>query len=316
MWYLGQINKVMNKPLIFENWKPRASSFGHLLTCLPPKFTDEDQVRLSELLDEKISGKNTNGNTTKWTDTKQKEVDKLKSKKKGEDVLPTGAITKLEEIFDDLFWKRRKLLHNKYLDKGTITEEDGLELLSIVDGIVYWKNDEFIENEYSQGTYDNLTDRVRDIKSNFELSTFRNAELTDLYEWQIKDYAWMLGITEGELVYVLVNSPWHIIEAEKKSLWFKIGMPDQEEERWIEAVMQLERNHIFDIKAFRRDYPNVDLENTVWTFDIPPHMRVKRFPVTLTQEDINHMTRRSKMCKEWLINREKKELELINNIPK
>ena len=41
-------------------------------------------------------------------------------------------------------------------------------------------------------------------------------------------------------------------------------------------------------------------------------MRVKRFPVTLEDSDIEHMKRRSEMCKKWLLEREQQELELIN----
>ena len=116
----------------------------------------------------------------------------------------------------------------------------------------------------------------------------------------------------GELCYCLVNSPAHRIEAERKSLWFSMGMPDEEEDRWIEAASQLERNHIFDIAKFKHDFPRFDLVTPIWSFDIPKHMRVKRFPVTLEDSDIEHMKRRSEMCKKWLLNREKEELELIN----
>ena len=115
----------------------------------------------------------------------------------------------------------------------------------------------------------------------------------------------------GELCYCLVNSPVHRVESEKRSLHFSMGMPDYEEERWVEAASQIERNHIFDIDKFKQEYPNYDLINKHWR-DIPKHMRVKRFPVTLEDSDIEHMKRRSEMCKKWLLEREQQELELIN----
>lgn len=303
---------------LFENWKPRASQLGHLLTNLPEKITQEQQQLLTELLEEKETGKNANGRSTKWTDTKQKEVDKLSKKIKGIDELPTGAITKLEEIFDDIFWKRKKLVFNKYLEKGNIVEEDSLQLLSEIDGVSYWKNEEYLENEYLQGCPDNIFQKVRDTKSNYEYDTFKKAELTSLYSWQIKGYTWMAiesghEISKtGELCYCLVNSPAHRVESERKSLWFNMGMPDDTEERWIEAASQLERNHIFDIAKFKESFPGFDLVTPIWNFDIPKHMRVKRFEVTLEDSDIEHMKRRSKMAKNWLIEREKQELELIN----
>lgn len=301
--------------LIFQNWKPRCSSFGDLLTNLPQPFSEDDARKLKALQEEQRTGINENGNKTKWTDTKQAEVDKLVKKQNAKDELPQGAITKLEQIFNHLFWGRRKILISKYLDKGIIVEEDSLELLSEIENHQFWKNDQFIENDYLQGTYDTMDDRgstkVIDAKSNFELETHQKATLTDLYEWQLKGYCWILGIRDGELVHCLVNTPSHIIKREEKSLWYSMGMPEDDEERWVAAVSQLERNHIFDIHKFRIDNPHHDLTNTVWK-DIPAHMRIKRFPVRLENSDVEHMTRRSKMCKEWLIEREKKELELIN----
>jgi hypothetical protein len=298
---------------LFENWKPRASQIGHLMTSLPDKFTfDEEQV-LNSFLEEKLTGKNTNGRATKWTDAKQKEVDKLTKKKKGIDELPTGAITKLEEIFDHVFWGRRKLIFNKYLEKGNMNEEDSLELYSEVDGVPYWKNDEYFDNGFVHGTPDNITDNLlRDIKSNFEFDTFKKAEMTTLYSWQIKAYLWLTGKRNGELCYALVNSPSHRIDAERKSLWYSMGMPDETEERWIEAASQLERNHIFDIAKFKNDSPGFDLVTPIWQYDIPSHLRVKRFPVTLEDSDIEHLKRRSLMAKNWLLEREKEELLKIN----
>jgi len=297
---------------LFENWKPRASSFGYLLTNLPQKFTFEDEKKLKDLSDEKVMGVNLNGNKTKWTDTKQAEVDKLKQKQKNVDILPEGAITKLEEIFDDVFWKRKKILNNKYLEKGNINEEDSLELKSQVDNASYWKNDEFFDNGFVCGTPDNVLDKIRDIKSNFEFDTFKRASLTDLYKWQIKSYLWLTDLKNGELVYALTNSPAHRIEAERKSMWFAMGQPEYTEERWITACSQLEMNHIFDIEKFKEDFPSFDLVNTFWR-NIPKHMRVKSFEVTLQDKDIEHMKRRSQMCKDWLIEREQQEIKLINS---
>jgi hypothetical protein len=217
-----------------------------------------------------------------------------------------------------VFWGRRKLIYNKYLEKGNIVEEDSLELLSEVDGVLYWKNEEYLENEFSQGCPDNIFEKIRDTKSNYEFDTFQKAELTSLYSWQIKDYTWMAiesghDISRtGELCYCLVNSPSHRIEAEKKSLWFSMGMPEETEDRWIEAASQLERNHIFDITKFKYDYPGFDLVTPIWRFDIPKHMRVKRFDVTLEDSDIEHLKRRSGMAKKWLLERELQEVELIN----
>ena len=193
---------------LFENFKPRASQIGHLMTNLPKKFTDEDQVKLDLLLEVKLTGKNpSTGRANKWDVDKQKEVNKLKESKKGIDKLPSGAITKLEEIFNHVFWGRRKLIFNKYLEKGNMNEEDSLDLYSQVDGISYWKNDEFFDNGLVCGTPDNITEELlRDIKSNYEFDTFKKAEMTELYSWQIKSYLWLTGKRNGACVKIPNNT--------------------------------------------------------------------------------------------------------------
>lgn len=303
----------------FDNWKASCSQFGYLLTNLPEEFTEEDGKKLTAAREEKASGINENGNKVKWSETKQAVLDKLLVKKDGIDTLPDGAITKLEEIFNHVFWKRKKLLQNKYLEKGIMNEEDSLELISDVLGETFWKNDELIENDHAKGTPDSVTSKVIDAKSNYDYFTFKAAELIALYIWQIRCYIWILLCMgrkidrTGELIYALVNTAAHRIEAERKSMWFAMGQPDQEEERYIKAASQLEQNHIPDIEKFKEEFPNFDLVNSVWR-DIPKHMRIKRFPVTLEDSHIEHMTRRSIMCKKWLINRYFEELEVINSV--
>lgn len=311
---------------LFENWKPRASSFGYLLTNLPEKFTSESEKKLQDLLDEKLTGKNANGNTTKWSDNKQAEVDKLLLKKKGIDTLPDGAITKLEEIFDAIFWKRKKNIDNDYVKKGIANEQDSFSILSEIDGTFYGSNTEFIQNEYACGTPDNVINKVIDLKTSYDYFTFKKSKLSDLYKWQIKTYTWILISNgekidrTGELCYCLTNTPPFLIESKRKSIYFSKGLPELIENEdnsayydYIKEISQLEQNHICDIEDFVNKYEGVMLNNKVFR-DIPKHMRVKRFDVTLEDEDIEHMERRSIMCKEWLIEREQKEIEIINSV--
>lgn len=314
----------MEMQFIFENWKARCSSLGHILTCLPEPFSSADSEKLKALENEKKTGINANGNKTRgWTDTKQAELDTLLRKGEGKDELPPGCITHLEDIFRSQFWGRKRLVYTKYTEKGTIVEEDSLDLRSKIDGTPYWKNDVQYENDYIMGCPDNVQGKVRDMKSNFDMDTFDKADMTSLYEWQIKGYLWLTGLPEGELCYCLVNTPYHQIEKEKTSLFYAMGRPDEMEPRWIEAVCQLERNMIFDMAAFRSEYPNVDLmhgrtfelpdglRTIEWQADVPPSFRVKRFDVTLEEKDIANIKRRVSMCREWLLAKEKETLKLL-----
>lgn len=297
--------------LIFTNWKQRCSSLGNIMTNLPVPITEEEKKELKDLLYECEHGINANGNKTKWTDTKASRVASLQKKAKGEDELPSGAKTHLDDIFRSVFWKRRRSLSNKYLDKGLLCEEDILALASAVDGDFYLKNQEHSENDYIQGSWDNYSEKVRDTKANYDLKTFEEASLSSLYEWQLKGYSFIIKEKEGldyypdaELIYGLVNSPLHHINNEMTRQFYANGSPDDDNEEWLEVKRQIERNHIFDQALFKRDYPHYIFENKIWQYDIPPQFRMKKFDVVTTEDDVFHIKRRVLMCRKYLMDKE------------
>lgn len=297
--------------LVFKNWKQRCSSLGHILTNLPQPITDEEKVELANLLEECRSGVNTNGNKTKWTDVKASKVKALQRKEKGEDELSSGIITHLDDVFRAVFWKRRRHLSNKYLEKGLLTEQDILDLASKQDGDFYIKNGDRFANEFIDGEWDNYSVKVRDTKSNYDLKTFDEADLSKLYENQLKGYSWLVKdkynldyYPEAELVYGLVNNPLHHITNEITRQFYAHGNPSDDNDKWIEVKRQIERNMIFDIDLFKRDYPHYIFENEVLDFDIPAQFRLKKFQVTTTQEDIDNIKRRVLMCRIYLTQKE------------
>lgn len=301
---------------IFTNWKERCSALGHLMTSLP---SAKEKLQITKdikaLEKERVLGVNANGNKVKWTDNKIETLTKLQLKLAAVDELPQGAKSHLDGVFNDVYWKRRRLLHNKYLDKGHIAEDDGLDLISKLDNTFYIKNKEYLQNEFIHGTPDNAQGKIRDIKSNWDKETFDKAELTKLYEWQIKGYMWMAKLTEGELDYTLVNNPAHQISEAIKSIWFKMGCPDDEDEKYIKARQQVERNMIFDIQKFKDYYPGYEFENTVLDFDIPAVLRVKRFTgIELFPEDIKNIKKRVTLARAYLMEKEQEILDKINSV--
>lgn len=304
--------------LIFTKWRPRCSSLGHIMTNLPKPISEDEKIELANLLEECRSGVNANGNKTKWTDTKADRVKSLQKKEKGDDQLSSGIITHLDDVFRAVFWKRRRNLSNKYLDKGLLVEQDILDLASKIDGEFYIKNDERFANEFLEGEWDNFDKKVRDAKANYDLKTFDEAELTSLYENQIKGYSWLVkdkyGLDhypDGELIYGLVNNPLHHIQNETTRQYYANGNPSDDNEKWIETKRQIERNMIFDIDLFRRDYPHYQFENTVLDFDIPAIFRLKKFEVKTTEEDIDNIKRRVLLCRLYLVN---KEIEIYEKL--
>ena len=299
---------------IFLNYKFRCSSLGHLMTNLVTsddikKIDDEIKVYLLE----KANGINANGNKVKWTDNKQIALDKLLAKKNNPDELPTGAKSHLDDVFRSQFWGRRRTLNNKYLDKGLICEEDALELLSLVDDTFYIKNSDQLENDYICGMPDNRQDIIRDTKANWDLDSYDKAELTSLYEWQIKGYSYLDNKTKGELCYCLVNNPYHQLVNEKQRLYYAMGTPSDDDEKWVKSISQIERNMIFDIPKFKEHYPNYDFVNTTLDFTIPAIYRVKKFNVELFPEDIKNIKSRVLLAREYLMKKELEVLTLINS---
>lgn len=314
----------MRQKLIFSDFRFRCSQLGHIMTNLPEPITKEQLEELSLLQAEKAEKELTGKVFAKY---KEANLAKLIKIRDGKDELPDGCITHLEDLFRSHFWGRRRLVHNKYLEKGIMVEEDALDLLSKIDNDYYPKNEVQFQNKEIQGCPDNIEAKVlgRDTKSNYDMDTYDKAELTKLYDWQLKGYGYLTGIKDWDLCYCLVNTPYHRLQAERKTLFYNMGMPDEMEPRWIEAVCQLERNMIFDMGAFLREFPHADLmhgrtfefpdgDRTIeWRFDVPAHMRAKRFRVTFTKQDKKDIQRRTKMCKQWLLNKERETLKLLKH---
>lgn len=307
--------------LIFKNYKLRCSSLGHIMTNLPQPITEEEKVELANLLEECRSGVNENGRKTKWTDVKASRVKSLQKKEKGEDELPSGAKTHLDDVFRSQFWKRRRHLVNKYLDKGLLCEQDILDLVSKADNDFYIKNDEHYENDYIQGSWDNFLKKVRDTKANYDLKTFDEAELSNLYKSQLNGYSFIIKekfnlhtLPEAELIYGLVNNPLHHIQNEITRQYYANGNPSDDDENWQEIKRQIERNMIFDRDLFLRDYPHYVFENKVWEFDIPAIFRLKRFDVITTEEDVDHIKRRVLMSRIYLCQKEAEIYEKLKQI--
>jgi len=297
--------------LIFKNYKPRCSSLGNIMTNLPQPITEVELAELKDLLNECETGVNSNGNKTKWTDTKASRVKSLQKKQKGEDELPSGAKTHLDDVFRSIFWKRRRSLSNRYLDKGLLTEEDVLALASSMDDDFYTKNKEHYENEYIQGSWDNFKEKIRDTKSNYDLKTFDEADSSSLYEWQLRGYSFIAkdvfelsDYPQAELIYGLTNNPLHHITNETTRQYYANGTPNEDNEEWLEIKRQIERNMIFDKELFVRDYPHYIFENKIWQYDIPAKFRVKKFDVSVIEDNILDIKRRVLMSRKYLMDKE------------
>jgi hypothetical protein len=294
------MNNIDNK-LLFSNFRFRCHRLGDLMTNLPGLTASEEKKMVTLAMrknDAKI------GKAKDLTAIMEEDLKLLIAKKNQPDSLPTGAKSYLDDVFDEIYWRRKRMLANKYLDKGLMNEQDVLELHSNIDGVTYFKNTQRFYNKYLEGTPDNFDEIIRDAKANFDLESFRKAHLTTGYLWQLKGYMWLTGVKNAQLMYGLVNNPLHQISNAITSTFYAMGCPADDDEEFMKAKMQIERNMIFDHKLFIEEYPNYVFHNPVLDFDIPEILRIKKFDVTLEDSDIHHMETRVLLSRLYLCEKE------------
>jgi hypothetical protein len=185
----------------------------------------------------------------------------------------------LNEIYISKVYNRTNEISSKFMEKGTLVEEDSMSLLSETRNKLYLKyKGAPLKNELICGTPD-IKSGI-DIKSSWNIHTFFNAELTKANEWQAHGYMMLTGLQEWEIVYVLVSAPKHLIEREERSLFYKMGVESEEDPTYQMAKAELHRNMVFD--------------------DITKEKRVKTFIVKHDQEKINALENRILECRELL----------------
>jgi len=237
----------------------RSSGSGALMTTKQGTGITETQLdRIQELLKEKLTGLNANGNKVKWEGTKKPdELAELIAKRDAPPELSDTAKAFVRKV-----WLKNekgivKDIKSKYLDKGTFNEEDAITLISDVDGIMYSKNDERKENKDHSGECDVVKEVdgkriVHDVKCSWDAETFMTSKPSIDYEWQGRIYMELWDADEFQLRYCLVDCPDHLLQKEKEFAWRKYysNTMTTEEEAELETMMepiyaQIERNLIY-----------------------------------------------------------------------
>ncbi len=193
-------------------------------------------------------------------------------------------------------------IESKYLTKGKDAEEDSLMLLSKYDGIIYNKNEEWLSNDYISGTPDIYTgesihnaETIIDLKTSWNLDSFLanvSKPLNSMYEAQLQCYMALSNSQEAWVVYCLVNTPFNLIESEKKKLLYSMDVVSELSPSYLKASTELEYTMTFD--------------------DIPPEERILKFKVPRNNEKIQEIYQKVEKAREFLSEFEQKHL-LFNN---
>ena len=254
----------------------RASGSGALMTKKQgTTFTPVMEARIKELLQEKLTGLNANGNKVKFDGTKKpEELAELIKKRDAPPELSDTAKAFVRTVWLQYEKGVYKNIKSKYLKKGIFNEEEAITLISDVDGIMYSKNDERRNNEDHTGECDVFKDlgvskAIHDVKCSWDCDTFMNSKLTTDYEWQGRIYMELWDADVFHLRYCLVDCPPHLIQKEKdnaKYEYFSQDMTDAELdllEKSMEPIYdQIERNLIYS------NNPAFTKEERVKTFTI------------------------------------------------
>lgn len=223
--------------------------------------------------------------------------------------LSATTITYLRELARGNAWGRNSFMANKFTEKGVSKEEDSITLYSLVKKVNFKKNSTRLNNTFITGEPDlfegetiNNADTIIDIKSSWDWCTFPFPDdaVDKTYYWQGQGYMALTGAKEFKLVHCLVNSPEHLIKKRQQDIYYLMGCPDDSNERYLAAMIEVEKNMIYDRKQFFNDYPNYDFFCQDWSFDIPREERVREVVILRNGEDIQKAFAKIEKCRKYI----------------
>ncbi len=279
----------------------RASSTGDLMTDGDGMITEKQLVTLEELEAK-----------PKLTDNQKAELLRLR-KKRDYPELSVTTKKRLLKIYAKEDFHREEEVRSKYMEKGTVVEDDSITLYSLVKKKFFKKNELRLNNRFLTGHPDLFdgpdddiqnAEEIEDIKSSWSLDTFLankfiNATNKDYY-WQGQSYLALVPKAKRfRLIYVLINTPAELITDEKKKLLYQNRYEEIDPE-YIEACKNVERNHIFDMELFRKHFPYFEFHNDVWAWDIPKEKRYHEIVIERDPLAINALYDRIKLCRQWM----------------
>lgn len=162
---------------------------------------------------------------------------------------------------------RRKDIKSKYLDKGNICEDNSLDFIAEKLGYgMLAKNERNFENDYFTGTPDViLNDHLIDVKNSWDCFTFPlfDNDVNPAYYAQGQVYMNLTGLKRYKLIYVLSDTPQHLIE--KEAFWYckDNGYEELDDDIHNKFVEKMTYNKIDDslkIKVFEFDYDEAYIE--------------------------------------------------------
>lgn len=174
--------------------------------------------------------------------------------------LSQGAKTYIKEVWLENEKGFREEIIDKKLRKGLQAEEDAINLISFVDGIMYVKNEKRITKNNLTGEADVVTlfqnmeldgnkidaKVIDDTKCSWNPRTFMAADLTTGYEWQGRAYLYLYDADIFRLRHCLVDCPPDVYADEYKKFCWQHGIIDDTIPEYQELIAQFNRNYLYE----------------------------------------------------------------------
>lgn len=273
----------------FSNYLFRPHMVGLIMAGVPKSMTENNKIRLNELLDRK------NGIGKPLTDNMVIELAKLIEQRDAKIHLTDGAKTVLDDIVRSNYFGRRSKIETKYMIKGIDAENESITLLSDYTSKMYFKNTQRKQNEFFDGECDINKTIVTDIKTSWDWSTFPvTGDLPKINKVQTLCYIDLFGCDGGQVAYCLVDTPPRLILKELRYvmkdsdfLRYNNELGDVEIiEEFIEPIVDEIKRHIFTKKGLDafidfcagnfpidpiwfKEFEEVDKSKRVRIFDVP-----------------------------------------------
>lgn len=252
----------------------RASSSGNLLTKKSGGFTESNQKEINKLESKMMSGKS-------LTELQDKKLNELYAKRDAPYELSDTVKSMVQKMFLEKEYGYREFITTKGLIKGTEMEDVGISLISKLDNKFYIKNTERKTDGVLTGEAD-VVDKenriIHDIKCPDNIRTFMSSKMTRLYKVQGLVYLYLWDMDIFKLRYVLVNAPEHQIQSEIYRQLMNAHETD-DSEKGKKIIEQVRRNMIYD--------------------HLPIKDRVKTFVVKRDDSVINELFDVIKHCLEY-----------------
>ena len=196
-------------------------------------------------------------------------------------LLSKTAQSYCKDWLKEQIYSRRKEFTSKYTDKGNIMEDNSIDVISDHLGLgMLLKNEQRSENGIMTGTPDIITkELIIDVKNSWDCFTFPlfAEEIPNKdYYYQLQGYMNLTGKWKAKLIYVLSNTPDHLIDREAYYYCKNNGYDEVD-------------NDILTEFYDKMTYDNIDSE-----------YRIKIFDIERDQEVINEINAQVEKCRNYI----------------